>query len=58
MTDLDAAQYLRELKDYNRDGKLATPQNTGFDAFWDCAFDHAIRALEEKYAGKPAQERN
>lgn len=58
MTDLDAAQYILDLKRYNQADKLVTPQNDKFDTFWDCAFDHAIRALEEKYAGKPAQERN
>lgn len=46
MSDKEAAEYLEELAVYNREGLLLTPQNNGFDAFWDCAFGHAIRALK------------
>lgn len=48
MSDKEAAEYLEELADYNRNGLLITPQNNGFDAFWDCAFEHAICALKDK----------
>lgn len=48
MTDLDAACYLKELQAYNKKGVLTTPKNTYTDTFWDCALDHAIRALLEK----------
>lgn len=48
MTDVEAAAYLRELKDYNGQGLMSTPATRpGLpDTFFDCAFDHAIRALE------------
>ena len=46
MSDKEAAEYLEELADYNQEGLLLTPQNNGFDAFWDCALGHAIRALK------------
>lgn len=48
MTDHDAMEYLEELRRYNQQGLLLTPQNTKFDTFWDCTFQHAIRALEER----------
>lgn len=48
MTDMDAACLLRELRQYNLEGKLSTPQNASTDTTWDCAFDHAIRALLRK----------
>lgn len=48
MSDKDAIEYLEELVSYNRNGLLLTPQNKGFDAFWDCAFAHAISALKDK----------
>lgn len=48
MTDLEAAACLKELQDYNLRGLLKTPQNEDMDSFWDCAFNHAIRALEER----------
>lgn len=48
MTDFDAACYLRELQELNRHSMLQTPQNQNFDTIWDCAFDHAIRALLER----------
>lgn len=47
MSDLDAAAYLKELQQYNREGKLITPQNLMHDSIWDCALMHAIWALEE-----------
>lgn len=46
MSDKEAAEYLEELADYNQEGLLLTPQNNGFDAFWDCALGYAIRALK------------
>ena len=46
MTDLDAAAYLTELKDYAVRGLLRTPQNDGPDTIWSCALSRAIRALE------------
>lgn len=48
MSDLDAAAYLRHLQQYNREGLLQTPQNHVHDSVWDCAFLHAIQALEER----------
>jgi len=49
MSDLDAAAYLRELSDYNSSGCMSTPAcPEGKDTFFQCAFDHAIRALEER----------
>lgn len=48
MTDLDAACYLKELKAYNLEGTLSTPQNDRTDTIWDCAIGHAIRALLER----------
>lgn len=48
MSDLDAAAYLHELQQYNRDGQMSTPQNSVHDSIWDCAILHAIRALEER----------
>lgn len=48
MTDQDAIEYLVELQQYNKQGMMFTPQNDGPDTFWDCAFEHAIRALEHK----------
>lgn len=48
MTDMEAACLLRELRQYNLENKLTTPQNTSMDSIWDCAFDHAIRALLRK----------
>lgn len=52
MTDIDAIGYLQELKEYNRNNMLRTPQNQCHDTIWDCAIDHAIRALRER-AGIP-----
>ena len=50
MTDIDAAEYLRELKDAALENKLITgPNPTGVAAFYDCALMHAIRALEERH---------
>ena len=50
MRDIDAVEYLEELKDFNAKGKLITPKNEtlGYDTFYQCAFDHAIRALKER----------
>ena len=49
MTDLDAAAYLKKLRDYNQQGSMPTPASPhGRDPFFDCALDHAIRALEER----------
>ena len=48
MNDLDAICLLKELQDYNFDGRLITPQNNRPDTFWTCTFDHAIRALMER----------
>lgn len=49
MTDNDAIEYLMELKEFNVQGKMVTPknENLGYDTFYECAFDHAIRALRE-----------
>lgn len=49
MTDLDAIEYIEELKEFNSNGEMITPKNKnlGFDTFYQCAFDHAIRALKE-----------
>lgn len=55
MTDLDAIEYLEDLKKYNRSDKLITPQNKSFDTFFQCAFDHAIRALKERIQAKEEQ---
>lgn len=51
MSDVDAMEYLQELKQYNKQGLLLTPQNNGPDTFWTCAIDHAIRALKERING-------
>lgn len=48
MTDIDAIGYLQELKEYNQNGVLHTPQNQCHDTIWDCAIEHAIRALRER----------
>lgn len=50
MTDLDAIEYIEELKEFNSNGEMITPKNKnlGFDTFYQCAFDHAIRALKER----------
>lgn len=50
MTDRDAIKYIRELMEFNMNGKLLTPknENLGYDTFYQCAFEHAIRALEER----------
>lgn len=48
MADLDSACLIRELMEYNKEGLLLTPQMTEFDTIFDCAFTHAIRALEER----------
>jgi len=49
VTDLDAAAYLKELSDYNNSGCMVTPAcPEGRDTSFQCAFDHAIRALEER----------
>lgn len=50
MTDMDAVEYLEELKQFNENGEIVTPKNKGlgFDTFYQCAFDHAIRALKER----------
>ncbi len=49
MTDLDAAAYLKELSDYNSSGCMITPAcPEGNSTFFQCSFDHAIRALEER----------
>lgn len=48
MSDMDAACLLKELSAYNLAGQMLTPQMTSFDTFFQCAFDHAIRALEER----------
>lgn len=50
MTDLEAIEYLKELMEYNRDGLLSTPKNKelDYDTFYQCAFQHAIRALQER----------
>lgn len=53
MTDCDAACYLKELQALNQENLLQTPKNQGFDTIWDCAFDHAIRALLEKQGLSP-----
>ena len=52
MTDLEAACLLKELSDYNMSGRMSTPQGKGPDSIFQCAFDHAVRALEER-AGRP-----
>lgn len=50
MTDLDAIEYIEELKEFNSNGEMITPKNKslGFDTFYQCAFEHAIRALKER----------
>ena len=48
MTDMDAACLLKELADYNAASAMATPQSGGFDTIFQCALDHAVRALEER----------
>lgn len=50
MTDLDAIQYLKELKEFNLKGQFVTPKNKsiGYDMIYQCAFEHAIRALKER----------
>lgn len=50
MSDLEAIEYIKELMEYNRGGELVTPKNKelGYDTFYQCAFQHAIRALEER----------
>ncbi len=49
MTDKEAIEYIEELMEYNRNGLLLTPQNNGFDTFYQCSFEHAVRALENKF---------
>lgn len=51
MTDLDAIEYIEELKGFNSNGEMITPnnKNLGYDTFYQCAFDHAIRALKEHF---------
>ena len=46
MTDMDAIEYLEELMKFNRADQMTTPQNKKFDTFYQCAFEHAIRALK------------
>lgn len=48
MSDMDAACLLKELSDYNMQGRMQTPQMSTYDTFFHCAFEHAIRALEER----------
>lgn len=48
MTDFNATCYLRELQAMNRENTMLTPKNSAYDTIWDCAFDHAIRALLTK----------
>lgn len=49
MTDLDAIEYIEELMEFNRNDEMLTPKNiNGFDTFYQCALDHAIRALRER----------
>ena len=50
MRDRDAVEYIEELMEFNRQGKLITPNNEklGFDTFYQCAFEHAVRALKER----------
>lgn len=50
MTDSDAIAYIKELMEFNRNEEMITPKNKelGFDIFYQGAFDHAIRALNER----------
>ena len=45
MSDMDAACLIRELQEYNRAGRMKTPQMDGCDTIFGCALDHALRAL-------------
>lgn len=48
MTDMDAIGFLKQLKEFNNEDNLVTPQNKHHSDAYECAFDHAIRALEER----------
>lgn len=52
MSDLDAVLCLDELRAYNMQHKLRTPKNNSMSPIWDCALDHAVRALTEKINAK------
>ncbi|MCM1295889.1 MAG: hypothetical protein NC311_10135 [Muribaculaceae bacterium] len=52
MTDLDAACLLKEPSGRNAQGLMRTPQMQSFDTVFQCAFGHAIRALEERAGAK------
>lgn len=49
MTENEAIEYIEELKGFNRKGEMITPQNKGlgFDTFYQCAFNHAVKVFEE-----------
>lgn len=50
MTDLDAIEYLQELKEFNVQNQFITPKNKtlGYDTIYQCVFERAIRALKEQ----------
>lgn len=49
MTDMDAAEYLRELQEGALAGGLRTGRNpSGDGSTYHCALAHAVRALEER----------
>ncbi|HHV09989.1 MAG TPA: hypothetical protein GXX75_06905 [Clostridiales bacterium] len=54
MSDLDALEVIRELKEYNHQGLLLTPASVDDDPLYACALSHAIRALEER-CGEPLE---
>lgn len=59
MTDLEAIEYLEELKKYNVIGKMLTPanHNKGYDPFYQGALSHAIRALQERTGNRDRKEK-
>ena len=52
MSDMDAACLIRELQEYNRAGRMKTPQMDGCDTIFGRALDHALRALLERAGEK------